>query len=238
VAVVGGDGTMGRLLDHLADLQMPILIVPSGTANNIASSIGVGGGPPEVISRLPRIETKRLDIGAVVGPFGARNFLESVGFGVFAATMNLGIEGEDANERLAKSRQAVASALATHEPKTAAITIDGERVAESSYLFVEISSIRRVGPALPLVGDAAADDGILNVVVLAPENAQLMVDWLMEHDGQPPVHVLRGRSITVESEDRFRIDDKEIERRWSSTTIDVTTGRAGLRIMVPAGDPN
>ncbi len=235
VAIIGGDGTMKTLLDYLPRFQMPILILPSGTANNIATSLGILDSPIEIASALPRIETRRLDVGAVVGPFGARNFLESAGFGFFATTMDLGIKGETATERLMKARQSVATAAATHEPKQASIIVDGSEVAAGEFLFVEVSSIGFVGPSLELVSEAQSDDGLLDVITLVPSRRGEMVDWLLEQDGPPPVETYRGRSITIESSDRFRIDDKEVTPLPTTTTIDVTTGRAGLRILIPTG---
>jgi diacylglycerol kinase family enzyme len=233
VAVLGGDGTMGALLEHLPLLQMPILILPNGTANNIATSLGIQRSPLEIVAALPRINTRRLDIGAVVGPFGARNFFEAVGFGVFATTMDLGIDAETAEKRLEKARHAVAAAVAAHVPKVTSIAVDGERL-EGEFLFVEVTSIGRVGPGLVFVEDAAADDGSLDVIALRPEQRAQMVDWLLDQSGSAPVEIRRGHRVEVESEDRFRIDDKEVPINSAVAAVDITTGRAGLRIMIPS----
>ena len=40
VLIAGGDGTVGAVLPHLAGRQAPFCVLPCGTANNIARSLG------------------------------------------------------------------------------------------------------------------------------------------------------------------------------------------------------
>src|SRR5262245_14210951 len=45
VAVAGGDGTVGKVARRLVDSGCPIAVLPMGTANNIARSLGIHGQP-------------------------------------------------------------------------------------------------------------------------------------------------------------------------------------------------
>jgi diacylglycerol kinase (ATP) len=45
VAVAGGDGMVGKVAKHLIDRQVPIAVLPIGTANNIAKTLGLRDSP-------------------------------------------------------------------------------------------------------------------------------------------------------------------------------------------------
>ena len=41
--VAGGDGTVGKVITGIRDRNIPVAIIPSGTANNIAKSLCIEG---------------------------------------------------------------------------------------------------------------------------------------------------------------------------------------------------
>jgi diacylglycerol kinase (ATP) len=54
VFVAGGDGTIAEVIAHLKDRSVPVGILPIGTANNIARSMGVNGTIVELAEIAPR----------------------------------------------------------------------------------------------------------------------------------------------------------------------------------------
>jgi diacylglycerol kinase (ATP) len=88
VLVAGGDGTVAKvarcLVDRDAAHRIPIAILPVGTANNIARSLGIEGEVGGLLSGLSNAKTRYLDVGLARGPWGERNFLEAVGCGSIA----------------------------------------------------------------------------------------------------------------------------------------------------------
>ena len=84
VIVAGGDGTVARVARHLHNRDIPLAILPIGTANNVARALGLNDYIEALISQLPTAQPKRLDIGVARGPWGKRRFLEAVGFGTIA----------------------------------------------------------------------------------------------------------------------------------------------------------
>src|SRR5581483_1551949 len=49
VVVIGGDGSVKRAALALAGSGLPLAIIPLGTANNIAKSLGLEGSPRDLI---------------------------------------------------------------------------------------------------------------------------------------------------------------------------------------------
>jgi diacylglycerol kinase (ATP) len=48
LVAAGGDGTIGHVFTHLPNRATPIGILPLGSANNIARSLGIAGTPAEL----------------------------------------------------------------------------------------------------------------------------------------------------------------------------------------------
>jgi diacylglycerol kinase family enzyme len=65
MVIAGGDGTVGRLAPWLAGGATPFCILPLGTANNCARSLGQMNTLESVVSDLKSAQTKKLDLGIV-----------------------------------------------------------------------------------------------------------------------------------------------------------------------------
>ena len=78
----------GRPCDRRA--RLPMAILPIGTANNIAKSLGSLGSVPEFIAGWRRAQRRRLAVGTVATRWGSMRFVESVGVGVFTGLVTRG----------------------------------------------------------------------------------------------------------------------------------------------------
>ena len=88
VAAAGGDGTIGKVAKALAGTGVPIVVLPLGTANNVALALGVSAIPiPELIAGIPHASRRSVDLGTANGPWGRAQFLESVGAGLLSETI-------------------------------------------------------------------------------------------------------------------------------------------------------
>jgi diacylglycerol kinase family enzyme len=64
--------------------SVPITILPMGTANNIASTLGLSGlSIDDLIGGWANGRRMGLDIGLARGPWGGRYFIEGLGLGLF-----------------------------------------------------------------------------------------------------------------------------------------------------------
>src|SRR5256886_9099200 len=84
VLAAGGDGTVGKVGCELIDSSIPLGVLPLGTANNLARSLGFIASPDEIITGLNAAERRAFDIGLARGPWGKRYFFESAGGGLLA----------------------------------------------------------------------------------------------------------------------------------------------------------
>src|SRR5947209_3037973 len=52
ILVAGGDGTVTKIARRLVDTSVPLAVLPLGTANNLARTLGFIASPEKLIARL------------------------------------------------------------------------------------------------------------------------------------------------------------------------------------------
>lgn len=65
VIVGGGDGSVNEALEGLLEQDLPLHVLPLGTANNLARSLEIPAGLDENISILESYDLRRVDVGIV-----------------------------------------------------------------------------------------------------------------------------------------------------------------------------
>ena len=70
VVSAGGDGTVARVVAHARSDGPPIAILPLGTANNIATSLGIGGPVEDLVAGWPEARARPYYPISASGPWG------------------------------------------------------------------------------------------------------------------------------------------------------------------------
>jgi len=235
VIAAGGDGTVARVITQLHDRDIPVAILPLGTANNIARAFGISGTIEEIISGLPTGSERKLDIGVASGPFEERRFIESVGVGALAdvTTKKIKEEGSIAKQ-IERGRDAFRKLLKKAKPIKATITVDDKTVQEE-MLLAEIMNIGFVGPNLRLAPQAETGDGRFDVVILPADRREEMLEWL--HDPErdaPPVIFESGRCVTLDKNGAvLRVGDKSMAD-IEDGEVRIEIEHSPVTIMVPS----
>jgi diacylglycerol kinase family enzyme len=177
LVAVGGDGTVRKIAAHLLEKPLieksgPIGLMPAGTANNIAKTLGIKGTPEEIITGWSTAENKPFDVGRIEGLDKNPFFLEAMGFGVFPKLMR---QMRDRKEETGSPETELKEALErlhdiimNYRTKQCKIVLDGQTF-EGKFLMVEIMNIRSLGPNLNLSPLADPGDGEFDVI-LVPES--------------------------------------------------------------------
>lgn len=235
VVAAGGDGTIARVITQLEDREIPIAILPLGTANNIARAFGISGTIEEIISGLPTGNERKLDVGLASGPFEERRFIESVGVGALADVTTKKNKGEGSiAKQIERGRDAFRKVLKKAKPIKAAITVD-DKTIEEEMLFAEIMNIGFVGPNLRLAPQAETGDGRFDVVILPADRRDEMLEWLHDPDRDaPPVTFESGRCVTLEKNGAvLRVGDKSMTD-IPDGEVRIEIEHSPVKIMVPS----
>lgn len=215
VVVAGGDGTVAKVMRRMVGRGIPLGLLPSGTANNIARTLGLLDRPFEDLVRgWQRGRRVKLDVGLAKGPWGERYFVEGVGAGVFASLLanpsTAQIKGrknavEKALDRLRSHAQAC-------EPIELFARLDGKDIS-GRYLMMEALNLRYVGPNLHLASESQPGDGHFDVILVteAERNRLLyyLEHWQDNRERLAVLPTLRGQHFELEwSGFPLHIDDK------------------------------
>jgi diacylglycerol kinase family enzyme len=178
----GGDGTVAKVARQLAGRAIPMGILPWGTANNIARSLGLEAEAKVLIERWETARPIPLDLGVARGPWGERRFFESFGLGLLPTLMARSKElisksGSPASEQVDRNVELMLELLDEAVPIECTITADGLDLS-GGYLLVEIMNIRSIGPRVDLAPEADPGDGLLDVVTIRESELRAAADFL------------------------------------------------------------
>jgi diacylglycerol kinase (ATP) len=161
IVVGGGDGTLNAVASAVRERGLPLGILPLGTANDLARTLGLPTDPVEAARVIAAGRTRRLDLGEVNGhPFFN---VASVGF---SAHLARGLTSE-AKRRWGTVGYAIAALkiLSESRPFTVFIDHDG-RVEEVKTIQVSVGNGRFYGGGMTVESNARPDDGKLDVYSL------------------------------------------------------------------------
>ena len=161
VAIAGGDGTLNAAAPALLEAKLPLLIIPAGTANDLARTLGIPPDPAAATRLLLEGCTRRIDIGfANDVPFFN---VASIGFGVDLARALT----RDSKRRWGVLGYLLAAArtLRRLRPFTAYIT-HGKTTTISRTVHVAVGNGRHYGGGMTVAEHACIDDNRLDVFSL------------------------------------------------------------------------
>ena len=84
IVVAGGDGTLEYVVNQMLyhNIDLPLGIIPAGTANDFARMLGASSNPRKAARQILRGEVRIVDCGRVNGRF----FVNILSFGLFTTT--------------------------------------------------------------------------------------------------------------------------------------------------------
>jgi diacylglycerol kinase (ATP) len=169
IFVWGGDGTVQRCIDATAGSDAALAILPAGTANLLATNLGI----PQDIEQAVHIglhgERRKLDVGR----FNGEKFAVMAGAG-FDASMIQQADGS-LKERLGRAAYVwTGSQQLRAKPFKAKIEVDGVPWYAGAASCILVGNVGRLFGGVEVFADARPDDGRLELGVV---NAEGVTDW-------------------------------------------------------------
>ncbi|HVY25146.1 MAG TPA: diacylglycerol kinase family protein [Polyangiaceae bacterium] len=216
VVVAGGDGTVGKVACGLAGWQVPLSILPLGTANNTARALGLPRRPKKLAKSWHGATPVPFDLGLLSDGTLCTRFSEAVGFGVFAQTIALAkrqpLPG-DVTETLKRHRKLFKGIAKTLAPRRYDIHADGQDLS-GEYLLVEVMNVRYLGPRLDLSPESNPGDGSLELLLVGAEQRDALVNVSKAgHTNGSPLAVKRVAHARITAEDALLHRDGQLLRQ-------------------------
>lgn len=240
IVAAGGDGTIASVLTQIPDRSVPVALLPLGTANNFARSLGIAGTPQELVEMWDAEHTCPVSLGSVTGHWGTSLFLEAYGVGVFPQFLLDAKKGKkpEGARNLQQGRDLLQKALKRAKPIEVTLTI-GDKKQELELLGIEVCNIAFTGPGLPLAAKADVSDDKLDVVIFEANDRKALMKWIeAPQDNAPPVTVRKGTKVEVTFRDApTRLDDESYEATGGKHSIDLACEEAQLKVVIPIKHP-
>jgi diacylglycerol kinase (ATP) len=200
IVVGGGDGTLNALLDALIEKGLPLGILPLGTANDLARTLDLPGELAEAAAVVAEARTRQIDVGCINGKH-------------FFNVASLGLSIQVTRELTPETKRrwgvlgyplALWRAIRKRRWFRADIRCDQERSRLHS-IQIWIGNGRHFGGGMTVAADARIDDGMLDLVSLAPRS---LWELILSSPGLRWGHH----------------DDRRV-RHWRGTEIEIHTRR-------------
>jgi len=213
IVVAGGDGTVDDVAPLVAGREIPLALLPLGTANNIATCLGIEGEPAALIADWDMARRRPFNLGLAKGPWGKQPFVEAAGFGLFAQMMPLvdalgsAREHESGEENVRHDIETLKALLEACRATAGELELD-DKTIRGEFLWVEVMNIAAVGPGLRLAPNADPGDGLLDIVLIEEKDREQVDQYLADC-----LKLARPAA-------RFRVRQaKRVKCRWQGATI-------------------
>ncbi len=235
VIALGGDGTIDAVIDGLVGSKMRLGIIPGGTSNDIARSLGIPEDIQEACALIASGHTRKLDLGQVSTKKKKKAYFFMVtAIGVVATVypmINQVPEG-----KFTGITDAVKTFLDYDSKPTVYLTLDGESKVKVETMLVTIANTPLIGAKNLLVPNASLDDGLLDIAVYPGyTKAQLLAYFAMTaNETKMPdgsIQRYQARKIKVKTVPKLDIAEEGMIVGKGKARIKVLPG--ALRVICP-----
>ena len=217
--VCGGDGTIERTAAKLVDTSACLGIIPKGTQNNIALSLGISEELNSAIEIFQEGQKLKIDLGLATCDQIESIFLETCSIGLLSALYPAADDIQHGN--LARIGDLLAT-LANSPPSRIHLSLDDGQALDTEGHVVLAANMPFVGPHFRLAPDNSHLDGLLDLIIFADQTKlELISNVVQMADGRqtdPRIHRLQVQRAEIVTEpkmpvlaDGFQIGEGSVE---------------------------
>jgi diacylglycerol kinase (ATP) len=208
VVAAGGDGTINEIVEGMVHSEVPLAILPGGTANVLAMEMTLGKDLERVAGRLHEFRPRRISVGHVTcdGGRNSRHFLLMAGIGVDAHIV-YHVSGS-LKARIGKLAYWVAGCSVLGK-RLASLQVEiGGQVHSCSFALV--SKVRNYAGDFKIARSVTLFDNEFEAVLFEGNNSLGYVKYLLglalnRLNGMKGVTVLRADRMTVSGPEDSRV---------------------------------
>lgn len=162
VVVCGGDGTINYVVNAMTakGLNLPLGIIPTGTANDFAGALGISSRPVEAARQIIGGEIQNIDCGRVNGLY----FVNILSFGMFTTTSQH--TPQEIKNRIGKAAYIIEGSKELHNREYIPIHIlhDGGTIDVNSMITLIFNG--ETAGRFPIARTASIKDGLLDCMIM------------------------------------------------------------------------
>lgn len=206
-AACGGDGTVSTVARALAGLPATLGILPTGTQNNIARSLGIPADIDASIAVLRTGRRVRIDLGILSCEGKETPFLEVCSIGLTSSIFESADEIQHGHlDRIGD----FITTLFASAPSEIKMTIDGTHRISAPGHVVAVANMPFTGRHFQVGGLTAYRDGLLDVLFLGDISKLTMLGYALNKRGayeldDPRVRQFSARSIEIQTDPPMQV---------------------------------
>jgi len=162
--VCGGDGTIDAVAGAMAGTPAILGVIPTGTQNNVALSLGIPTDIPAAIAILRTGRRIKVDIGMAACGEIKRPFLEVCSVGLLSALFPAADDIQHGS--LARLGDFLATLVAS-PPAEMHLVLEGKQEIQTLCHVVLVSNMPYIGPHYQVGSPVSFNDGLLDVLLFA-----------------------------------------------------------------------
>lgn len=203
IIVAGGDGTLNQVVNGMGSEQVPLGVIGCGTGNDFARTLGMPSDPVAAVHQIMGGAIQKIDLCRV----NQNYFVSSVSVGFDSAVALRVNHGFRWLRGKAAYFCGLLATLFSYRSRRIKLTVDG-LVMEFNSLLVAVTNTPSYGGGFKINPEARINDGLFDVCAVQQMGTpEILVSlpllapgW---HRNLKKVRMLKGRSITLESNEPF-----------------------------------
>jgi diacylglycerol kinase (ATP) len=235
VIAMGGDGTIGVVIRGIAGSKVRLGIIPAGTENDIARSLGIPEDLKEACAVIASGHTRSLDLGQISTKKRKKFYFFMVATVGLTATL-YPLISEVPEGKLSGIKDAVMTLLKFKTDPTVYLTLDDESKIEVETMLVTVANTPITGVKNLVAPDASMEDGLLDIAVYPGFSKAELLSYFVRsaNEGQTPdgrIQRYRARKIKVKTSPKLDVAAEGILLGKGTARIKVIPG--ALRVIAP-----
>jgi diacylglycerol kinase (ATP) len=232
VVVGGGDGTISAAAPALLGLDVPLGVLPMGTANDLARSLAIPLELEQACRVIAGGRAQAIDLGMVNGHY----FFNAAGVGLSGAVTRKLDRARKRRWGVLSYARAALDAWRERDVFGARMRVNGEELYVRS-LQVTVGNGRHYGGGMTVAADATIDDGLLHVYSIEPAPLLQLVRMApLLGSGQ---HARSDAVMLVRTQELELVTDRPVPVNADGELVGTTPARfslvpGALRVLVPA----
>ena len=210
VLIAGGDGTIDLIVNTMKelDIDIPIGILPSGTANDCAKAVNLSFDSRQCIERIIKSKPKKIDIGKINNKY----FINVASAGMFTdVSQKINPELKNSMGKVSYYLKGIEETLYMRE---FSIKVTSKEVVYDGNMYLMLIFNGKTAGNINLAYKAKVDDGLLDVIIvkklLLPNMLPLLINLLkgehLEGYNKDEILYFKTKKLRIECDDNLTTD--------------------------------
>jgi diacylglycerol kinase (ATP) len=230
--VSGGDGTIESVAAKLVGTQTSLGILPTGTRNNIALSLGIPDDLSAAIDIIRHGKNLNIDVGLAVCGDQEQIFLETCSIGLLSALYPAADEIQHGN--LGPVGDFLAT-LATSPASKMHLTLDNDQELATQGHVILAANMPYVGPHFHLAPEDSYLDGVLDLVIFSDlSKLELISNVIQMADGEsidPRIQRFQVVQVEIHTDPAMPVQADGVQIGEGSVSISIRP--KALTVIIP-----